>query len=259
MQAISKYYRFDFCDGLEALSADNYRTSFPSHFHSTFNLSLVYNGTFNTHLNDRFVKTPSGSLLITNPGEIHANPCNKEDILSFFTFYISKSFMEYCNEGKPVFFSQKTINDPTLFSSFHKLSVRLRETDHSNTEQEFIVALKHLATIHAATVQSTQSKKQVIFQNFLREENFSKFSLDDTAKRFGMDKFKFIRLFKYQTGLTPNNYFIYRRIEKSKTMLAQGRDLLSIAIELGFYDAAHYSNHFKKFTGISPLAFLKTE
>jgi AraC-like DNA-binding protein len=40
-------------------------------------------------------------------------------------------------------------------------------------------------------------------------------------------------------------------------MLLDGKDLLSIAIELGFYDAAHYSNHFKKFTGISPLAFLK--
>lgn len=164
--------------------------------------------------------------------------------------------MEYCNENRTAFFSQKTINDPTLFSSFHTLSVRLRENIDISIEQEFIDALRRLIATHAEPVHSMQNKKQVIFQHFLTEANFEKFSLDDTAKRFGMDKFKFIRLFKYQTGLTPNNYFIYRRIEKSKAMLAEGRDLLSIAVELGFYDAAHYCNHFKKFIGTSPLTFL---
>lgn len=253
---MSKYFRFAFCDHLEALSACNYKTPFPFHFHSTFNLSLVFNGSFNTQLNDRLIKSPPGSLLITNPDEIHANPCSKNDLLSFFTFYISKKFMEYCNGNKTVFFSQNTINDANFFSSFHQLSLRLRENSSSNIEVEFIKVLRRLIAKHAGNGQETRHKKQIIFQHFLEEENFEKFSLDDTARRFGMDKFKFIRLFKYQTGLTPNNYFIYRRIEKSKAMLAEGRDLLSIAVELGFYDAAHYCNHFKKFTGISPLAFV---
>jgi AraC-like DNA-binding protein len=94
-----------------------------------------------------------------------------------------------------------------------------------------------------------------LFENFLAEENLSKFSLEDAARHFGIDKFKFLRLFKFQTGLTPNNYFILKRIEKSKILLAQGNDLLSVAVDLGFYDAAHFSNHFKKFTGISPIAY----
>lgn len=256
MQTISKYYRFNFCDGLEALSAVNYKTSFPSHFHSTFNLSLVYNGTFNTHLNDRSIKSPCGSLLITNPGEIHANPRDKDTTVSFFTFYISKDFMEYCNGNESVFFLQKTIDDPFIFSAFHELSVHLCQNKGINIEKELSKVLRCLIINHATVTQNPADKKPAIFQQFLLEAGFEKFSLDDAAKGFGINKFKFIRLFKYQTGLTPNNYFIYRRIERSKQMLAEGRDLLSIAIELGFYDAAHYCNHFKKFTGISPLAFL---
>ena len=256
LQTRSKYFRFACCDRLEALSASHHKTSFPFHFHSTFNLSLVFKGSFNTQLTSRFIKSPSGSLLITNPGEIHANPCSKVDALSFFTFYISQEFMEYCHEHKTVFFPQNTIDHPGLFSSFHELSQRLRENGETNIERAFIKTLKRLIESHAGSHEETNHKKQIIFQHFLEEENFEKFSLDDTAKRFGMDKFKFIRLFKYQTGLTPNNYFIYRRIEKSKVMLEAGKDLLSIAVELGFYDAAHYCHHFKKFTGISPLAFV---
>jgi transcriptional regulator GlxA family with amidase domain len=97
--------------------------------------------------------------------------------------------------------------------------------------------------------------KLVLFQELLADEHIEKFSLTEAAKSMGLDKYKFLRLFKDQTGLTPNNYFIYKRIEKSKEMLAEGRGLLKVAVDMGFYDAAHYANHFKKFTGVSPMNF----
>ena len=252
----SKYYKFSFCDNLEALFAANHRTSFPFHFHSTFNVTLVYNGRFNTQLNDRMVIVPSGMILITNPEEIHANPSSKNETVSFFTFYISREFVEFCNDNKPVFFEHKAIDDADLFSSLHALSMQLQQKSMSRFDEVGLVkTLKSLIRLYAAGSIKTTDKKQSLFAELLAEENLEKFSLAETAERFGIDKFKFIRLFKSQTGLTPNNYFIYRRIEKSKAMLAAGKDLLSIAIELGFYDASHFCNHFKKFTGISPIAF----
>ncbi len=38
-------------------------------------------------------------------------------------------------------------------------------------------------------------------------------------------------------------------------MLMEGQDLLAVAIDLGFYDTAHFCKHFKKFTGTSPVAY----
>ena len=98
-------------------------------------------------------------------------------------------------------------------------------------------------------------KINALFENYLDESYFEKFSLQEAAKQLGLDKFKFLRLFKFQTGLTPNNYLILKKIEKSKIMLSQGSDLLSVAIDLGFYDTAHFCKHFKKFTGTSPVAY----
>jgi len=251
----SKYYRFAFCDGLEALSARNHNTPFPSHFHPTFNITLVYDGVFNTKLQDKLILAPSGSILITNPQEIHANPFTKDSNVSFFTFYVSRDFIEYCN-GRPVYFEKKTIDDAGLFTDLHLMSLRLSaNTDFLVLEDELRTVFAGLAAKYGSDHTTEAGKDQILFNELLAGDHFEKFSLADAAKSFGIDKYKFLRLFKDQTGLTPNNYFIYRRIEQSKTMLAEGKDLLSVAIDLGFYDAAHYANHFKKFTGVSPMNY----
>lgn len=252
----SKYYHFTFCDGLEALSARHHKTPFPAHYHPTFNITLVYEGVFNTKLHQKLMLAPAGSILITNPEEIHANPFTKDSNVSFFTFYVSRDFIAYCNGGRQVFFEQKVIHDASLFTRLHHLSADLSiNSDFLLLEDELRSAFAALAAQYGSDHAHDTEKEQILFNELLTGDHYEKFSLADAAKDFGIDKYKFLRLFKDQTGLTPNNYFIYRRIEKSKALLAEGRDLLSIAIDLGFYDAAHYANHFKKFTGVTPMSF----
>ncbi len=253
----SKYYKLNIGEGLEALSVKNYNSSFPSHFHPTYNITLIYYGAFNTRLDDNLLVAPSGTILITNPQEIHSNPFDRNESVSFFTFYVSQDFLEYCNQSRSIFFNQKVIYDQELFADLHQFANVIDQAHVlPDYEEGLRQVLSQLAMRHGdemADLQDTRIKS--LFDEFLAEQNLKKFSLEEAASRFGIDKFKFIRLFKLQTGLTPNNYFILQRIEKSKSMLKQGNELLSIAIELGFYDAAHYCNYFKKFTGISPIAY----
>lgn len=257
MSIPSKYYKLPVGEGLEALYVQHYNSSFPFHFHPTYNITLVYEGSFNTQLSDKLVIAPSGTILITNPQEIHANPFEKESSVSFFTFYVSQDFMEYCNKGQSIFFNEKVIDDLDLFVALHQLATHIDKAHTYPTYEEELKKTLHLLAFKHGNPQFEPQDLKIksLFDDFLAEENCSKFSLVDAAKRFGVDKYKFIRLFKSQTGLTPNNYFILQRIEKSKAMLAAGEELLSVAIDLGFYDTAHYCNHFKKFTGISPIAY----
>lgn len=254
---VSKYHKMSLCDGLEALYVTRHNTSFPFHYHPTFNISLIYEGVFQTQLHDKLIIAPTGNILITNPQEIHANPCEKQSLASFFTFYLGADFLTYCHDGHPVRFRQKAIYDPGLFDRLHDLSLEIRQGNiTAGLEERFVRAFRLLTQKYgSATDPDENTRTNSLFREFLAEENLVKFSLQDTANRFGMDKFKFLRLFKSQTGLTPNNYFILKRIEKSKALLTEGRELLDVAIELGFYDAAHFCNHFRKFTGIFPGAF----
>jgi hypothetical protein len=127
-ESLSRYHKLPLCDGLEALYVTHYNTPFPFHYHPTFNVSLIYEGIFQTQLNDRLITAPTGAILITNPGEIHANPFEKGNSVSFFTFYLAQDFMTHCNEGKPVFFDKKAIYDPDLFGRLHQLSMAVRKS-----------------------------------------------------------------------------------------------------------------------------------
>ncbi|HZE85707.1 MAG TPA: AraC family transcriptional regulator [Puia sp.] len=260
-ESLSRYHKLPLCDGLEALYVTQYNTPFPFHYHPTFNISLIYEGIFPTQLNDRFITAAPGNILITNPGEIHANPCEKRNSISFFTFYLGQDFLTHCNEGRAVLFTEKAIYDPGLFDRLHRLSLEIHNGDLRGDFEERLVKTFHLLAVKYGSSRDAGEniKTTTLFREFLAEDHLLKFSLPDAAKRFGMDKFKFLRLFKSQTGLTPNNYFILKRIEKSKALLTEGHDLLSIAIELGFYDAAHFCNHFSKFTGISPRAYTRAD
>jgi AraC-like DNA-binding protein len=270
-ESLSRYHKLPLWDGLEALYVTQYNTPFPFHYHPTFNVSLIYEGIFPAQLNDRLILVPSGTILITNPGEIHANPCEKRDRVSFFTFYLGQDLLTHCNGGRPVLFGDKAIYDPGLFRMLHLLSLDINNGGLANRalpnehltvkfEEKFIKAFRLLAGKYGSSKDTFENiRTTTLFREFLAEDHLFKFSLPGAAKRFGMDKYKFLRLFKSQTGLTPNNYFILKRVEKSKALLTEGRDILGIAIELGFYDAAHFCNHFKKFTGISPGSFTQVD
>ncbi|MGE5108076.1 MAG: helix-turn-helix domain-containing protein [Sphingobacteriales bacterium] len=238
---------------MELLDAKHHTLDFPFHTHNTFNITLVIEQTFSTKLNNRFLQAPAGTIVVTNPGEVHSTICDNKIGSSFFTFYISPDVLVELNNKKPVFFENKIISDPILFQQLFTLS-RLFNNPGSAIEKELVKALKRLVAKHSANTFTT-NKNSTLFRKYLEEETFKKFSLEEAANKFGLDKFKFLRLFKQETGLTPNNYIILKRIEKCKQLLPAQNDLLDIAVETGFYDAAHLCKYFKKFTGITPLAY----
>lgn len=253
MKNISEYHRLSILDGLELLNAKSHTLDFPFHTHDTFNIALILDTTFNTKLNDKFLKAPKGTLSITNPDEVHATPCDRDLGNSFFTYYVSPEAIKDFNDGNNVFFEDKIIYDPYLFNEFHFLSAKCNKDD-IEFENRLILALKLLISKYAS-IKPISFNRNKLFQCFINETLFDTFSLDKTATLFGINKYKFIRLFKQETGLTPNNYVLLKRIEKSKKMLKNGKPIFDVAIECGFYDASHFYKNFKRFTGVNPLDF----
>lgn len=249
----NSYHKLPILDGLELLDAKNHTLNFPFHTHDTFNITLVLAQTFSTKVDNRFLQAAAGTIVVTNPQEVHATFCDNRIGSSFFTFYIPADVFTGLNNNIPVFFDNKTIRDSILFQQLFRLSQCINSAG-TGFEKDLIKALKGLLTNHAAG-NFIAAKKHQLFQQFLQEESFEQFSLENAARRFGLDKYKFLRLFKYETGLTPYNYIILKRIEKCKQLLQTQNDLLDIAIETGFYDATHLCKYFKKITGITPLAY----
>jgi AraC family transcriptional regulator len=80
--------------------------------------------------------------------------------------------------------------------------------------------------------------------------------LADLAALTGMSQYHFCRLFKRSLGVTPHQYVMQQRIERSKRLLKQ-KDLAiaDVALMCGFKNQSHLTTLFRKSTGTTPRSF----
>lgn len=80
--------------------------------------------------------------------------------------------------------------------------------------------------------------------------------LVDLANLVHLSAYHFGRLFKQTIGLSPYQYILQLRIEYAKKLiLEKAGPLGEIAYQLNFSDQAHFSNAFRKATGLSPRQY----
>ena len=83
--------------------------------------------------------------------------------------------------------------------------------------------------------------------------------IENLAEEFGISKFNFIKRFKSSTNVTPHQFIIRKKLERSKNLLKEGSlSLTDITYMLNFSDQSHFSNSFKKMYGMTPREFRMT-
>lgn len=80
-----------------------------------------------------------------------------------------------------------------------------------------------------------------------------KIGLEELAGAAHLEKSHFCRVFHKATGMRPLEYVTLVRVQAARELLLNSeRDLSAIALQTGFYDAAHFSRTFSRLTGESP-------
>ena len=87
----------------------------------------------------------------------------------------------------------------------------------------------------------------------------SKMSVKEIAQKVGYSQKHFIKLFKDQIGVSPKSFLKIIRFQKAVADIEQQKnvDWSSIAFDCGFYDQSHFIADFKKFSGYTPIEYLK--
>lgn len=76
--------------------------------------------------------------------------------------------------------------------------------------------------------------------------------LDDLADEAGMSRYQLIRAFRQRFGLPPHAYLMDEKIKRAKVLLREGKEIVDVAMTLGFADQAHFQRHFKKKLAVTP-------
>ena len=246
-------------DNLEVLYASDCSQGFPLHFHDTYCVSLILAGSELVDLADRSLLALPKSLSITHPGEVHANPLPPHCRQSFVTLYVPTDVMRYSSGGSLPQFAAPVIQDPPLFTTFQQLvhaSVRGTELRTLHVDEAWFLSLLRLLVIRHATAQHPtplpSTEWFTSLDALIDERMHRKLTLDAMAQHMGLSKFKFARLFREARGIPPASYLSVRRIERAKEMLRRGHPLSDTALQVGFYDQAHFSRAFQRVTGVTP-------
>jgi AraC family transcriptional regulator len=101
---------------------------------------------------------------------------------------------------------------------------------------------------------SPQQLLQVI--SYAHDHMHQDIGLIEMANLVHLSPYHFGRLFKQTIGVSPYQYLIQLRIEFAKKLIIDHPGLLGdIAYQLNFSDQAHFSNAFRKATGLSPRKY----
>lgn len=243
-------------DNIECLTINQQSKDFPKHYHETFCISLIRNGIEQIDFDNQSLYSETGSISITNPYELHSNPlvdnCMK---VSFDTLYISSALMKYLSYGKNIQFENRKINDSTLNTAFIKVKEIIKNSDPIKMEaalSEFATLLLPYSQLKNENYKVLSLKNSDIIFDYIEANLDNKISLDKLAQIANLNKFGFAKSFKTQTGMSPINYVLMKRIFLMKTIISPTTDLTQLAYTYNFSDISHFSNAFKRYIGVSP-------
>lgn len=84
------------------------------------------------------------------------------------------------------------------------------------------------------------------------------FHLAEYAAAHNMSSCWLSRLFRREMGVSPQRYLTDIRIGRACELLASGCGIAEACETVGYQDACYFSHVFKKYTGYSPTAYIKT-
>lgn len=248
-------------DGLELKEATFRLHSFPEHYHDCYSIGIIERGIERLYVADKELLAHAHMVTLINPFDIHSNSFFDNDAWTYKALYVGMDTMHFFQRNCGIhlqgaaWFPQQIVDDAYLYRCIHDIHA-VTVTEKEMKIQNLICYLLQNYAIYKQT--STVANNAISdAAQYLQSSINDKIVLEHVAKRFGMNKYSFIRTFKAQTGLTPNSYLLLHRINKSKQLIAQGLPITAVALETGFYDQSHFNHYFKKYTGVAPLAFKK--
>jgi AraC-like DNA-binding protein len=94
-------------------------------------------------------------------------------------------------------------------------------------------------------------------RDFMEARLCDKIVLEDLAVQLGLDRFRFLKLFKRTVGMTPHAWLQRQRLEKAVELIKAYGDMpiTDVAHAVGFFDQSHFTRAFRDAYGVTPAGF----
>lgn len=240
---------------------------FPNHFHDYYVVGFIEDGRRRLICNNQEHMIGPGDVVIFNPLDTHT--CEQADArpLDYRCINIKPEIMRRAvfditgRTDLPRFAGNVRYRSELADSlrDLHRL-IMSEETGFGK-EELFLLFVEQLLGENpdapAAPFPEETSPAVRAVCDYLDKNYSASVTLDALVSLTGVGKYRLIRSFTRQKGITPYSYLETVRIGRAKRLLEQGVSPLETAFRTGFSDQCHFSNFFKKFIGLTPKQYLK--
>lgn len=232
-----------------------------------FYVWFILSGMFVFERNDKVFELKPGDIIFTRPNDLLKSfrlRGSREGIAKYFRispgFHIS-AFME-----NAPFFDRNVFhpsNQEELLDSLKRLEKAGLNgvnggTDEWETRRRLSCLTYEIFTLLIKGLGGQPTDKFSEIVNFMMRNLASRLTLGDIEKQFHIERHTLARLVKNRRGSTPMLLLRSLRLEYSTRLLKTLNSRIEeIAMTCGFPDSSSYSRLFRKYYGISPLAYRK--
>lgn len=263
-------------EGVELLDIHVHGEPFGKHSHNAFSIGVMEQGVGGNFCRGTRQVLPPGTLSLMNPGELH-DGCAISEALRYKMLYVSEPAMRRFLGAKHLpGFHNYTAQDESgqVRRQLQAIHQRLAQKPHAGWRLAVDTALLELLAFimqrharHAPGVPGRESAAVRTIREYLDslavtlrhpEASFcgESVTLDQLARLVGLQPNYLVNVFTRHVGVSPYSYWLNRRIDSAKILLAAGQPGSEVAYRLGFYDQSHFLRAFKRATGVTPRQLL---
>lgn len=237
-------------------------------------LELLYiaNGEGRYIVGNRGYAVKAGDLVICNAETIHGEAPFQEHTIETYCIALSGYDSGRLPLGCVIDRARKPVIETEALAemvfSMMRFIYKLSLEDKKDVMLRRQLAVSVLMTAERLIAEHDQQNKFIFEQkneNIVREltdyldANYTEnITLEKISEAMHISVSHISHLFKRETGLSPMQYVIHRRIGEAQSLLAETElPIKQIEEQLGFGSSCHLSAMFKKYVGLSPRAYRK--
>lgn len=236
------------------------------HSHSFAELIYVINGQGSFCTETDVIPIEKDSLIVINPNIRHTEKSSPEHPMTYIVLGIDNLHFEFSHVRESSF----------CFYDFHShreaclplMKMMLEEArQHKALSEQICQHLLNILLLKVLQITGDQftpyGAKNIpgeceYIKQYLDEHYQDNITLDGLAELSHLNKFYLSHIFSRAIGISPITYLLERRILHSKELLrTTDFNIIQIAHTTGFSSANYFSQSFKRYTGITPVAYRK--
>ncbi|WP_057490189.1 AraC family transcriptional regulator [Streptococcus orisasini] len=253
------------------------------HWHPELEISYIYEGTAQYHIDYDYFNSQSGDIILVRPNGMHSihpidDKTQKAETLLFHLDMVGYSLLDQTSlrylqplqnssfklvpcikQGMSGYDAIKSCLF-AIFDIYHRqgrhfellLKAKLQELLYLLYFHQYVL-YKHSNDMY----RKNEKIRELI--DYIHQHYQEELSIECLAKFIGYSKTHFMTVFKQHTGISCTEFIIQFRLSKACDLLVNSiKPILEISTEVGFNNLSNFNRQFKRYYRMTPSHYRKT-